>query len=279
MRRTILGTMWTDQVELLTTVTAADWIRPRLADGFGNVADVIPAGFAAYARVLHPVEGVREEPLRWADVAAVTGRTIHPEVQWHALIGAPDPWNPQSDLWAEGESARGNLALPQLLALCEVLARHTSTPDDCYFALWEGWGQLHAGARSYALEGRRRHRLPRFLRRPVRGSPIPPVIKATELKAPRLSLPHRDHLLFRGPLSAMDAFAHYDGDATPFTQSPALFWPADRTWCVATEIDFDSTLVAATAAAVDDLVAHPTVETLRLTGSESLRHDADTINQ
>ena len=274
--------MWTEKVELLTTVTAAGWIRPRLAGGLGQVADTIPTGFEAYARILHPIEGAREESLRWADVAAVTGRTIHPEVQWHTLIGAPDPWSPASDLWDEGEPAQGSLALPQLLALCEVLARHTSTPDDCYFALWEGWGQLHAGARArLTLEGKRRYRLPRFLRRPVRGTPIPPVITATELQAPRVHLPARDHLLFRGPLSAMDAFAHYDGAATPFpqTQSPALFWPADRAWCVATEIDFTSTLVAATAAAVDDVVAHPLLEVLPLTGAESLRHEADTINQ
>ena len=48
---------------------------------------------------------------------------------------------------------------------------------------------------------------------------------------------------------------------------------------MATEIDFTSTLVAATAAAVDDVVAHPLLEVLPLTGAESLRHEADTINQ
>jgi hypothetical protein len=29
-----------------------------------------------------------------------------------------------------------------------------------------------------------------------------------------------------------------------FAESPCLFWPADRAWCVATEVDFDSTLVS-----------------------------------
>lgn len=28
----------------------------------------------------------------------------------------------------------------RLRAALETLARHTSTPDDCYFCLWEGWG-------------------------------------------------------------------------------------------------------------------------------------------
>ena len=49
----------------------------------------------------------------------------------------------------------------------------------------------------------------------------------------------------------MDTFVHYDGPRTPFTQSLALFWPADHQWRVATAIDFHSTLVGGTTAVVD----------------------------
>lgn len=271
--------MWTDEVELLGDVTAADWIDPRLTGDLGHLTGTIPSGFAAYARVLHPVDRGPEGTLSWAEVAAVTGGVVHPEVQWHALIGAPDPWAHRSDLWPEGEPLQGNLPLPQLLALCDVLSEYTTTPDDCWFALWEGWGQLNAGARSMlTLETGRRRWLPPFRRR-HRGTPVPPVIAHRDFRAaPRVHLPARDHLLFRGPLAAMDAFVHYDGPGTPFTQSPALFWPADLAWCVATEIDFDSTLVAGSAAAVEAVLAAPGVESLRLNGTESLRHDADTVN-
>src|SRR5659263_62511 len=273
--------MWTDEVELLGDVAAADWIRPRLAGDLGHVADTIPSGFEAYARVFHPVERGPEGTVSWAEVAAVTGRAVHPEVQWHALIAAPDPWAQRSDLWPEGEPSQGNLALRELLALCDVLARHTTTPDDCYFALWEGWGQLNEGARaSFTFETGRRRRLPWFRRRQRRGTPVPPVIAPRDFSAARrVRLPARDHLLFHGPLTAMDAFVHYDGPGTPWTQSPALFWPADRVWCVATEVDFDSTLVGGSAAAVADVLRAPALEALRLTGGESLRHDADHSNR
>lgn len=137
--------MWTDAVTLLDDVSVGDWIRPRLTGEPGFVTGTIPAGFAAHARILHPVDGdgrVRT----WAEIAATTGRVVHQEVQWHALIGAADPWD--REYWHEGEPGQGNLSLPHLLALADILAAHTTTPDDCVYALWEGWGQLNAGARS-----------------------------------------------------------------------------------------------------------------------------------
>jgi hypothetical protein len=62
----------------------ASWIRERLApfDAY-VVTSVIPGGFEAYARVLHPAE----EPLhgggrvvRWAEVAAWSGLPLRPAV-------------------------------------------------------------------------------------------------------------------------------------------------------------------------------------------------------
>ena len=37
-------------------VAAASWIKPRLTGAFGAVTRHVPEGYAAYARVCHPVE-------------------------------------------------------------------------------------------------------------------------------------------------------------------------------------------------------------------------------
>ena len=33
----------------------------------------------------------------------------------------------------------------QLRVALETLTRHTRTPDDCYFCLWDGWGDIEGG--------------------------------------------------------------------------------------------------------------------------------------
>ncbi|GII33023.1 hypothetical protein [Planotetraspora mira] len=50
-----------------------DWIAERLRGPLGTVGAVVPRGFAAYARVLHPVElDDSRIPLTWAQVCQVT---------------------------------------------------------------------------------------------------------------------------------------------------------------------------------------------------------------
>jgi hypothetical protein len=73
----------------------ADWIADQLAPFGSGVAAIVPNGFEAYVRVLHPAKGTNDEPIRWADVAAQSGRTMHRLAQFHAInrpsITAVDP--------------------------------------------------------------------------------------------------------------------------------------------------------------------------------------------
>lgn len=87
--------------------------------------------------------------------------------------------------------------------------------------------------------------------------------------------PGRDYLLFSGPLLAA---AEIVDPAGIWAQSPNLFWPADRSWCVATEIDFDSTIVAGSSVLVAAVLAEPTLEAWPVDPGESLTHDGDTLN-
>jgi hypothetical protein len=59
-------------------------------------------------------------------------------------------------------------------------------------------------------------------------------------------------------------------------QSPNLFWPDDRSWCVGTEIDFDSTLVADTPELIEVVLAAPALEAWVVRTEDSLAFDGDT---
>ena len=258
--------MWTDAVRLMTDVSAARWIGARLTGAAGTVGGTVPSGFETYARVLHPVSAGGEQESTWAAVATVTRGRVHPAVQWHSLIGAADPLARRSDRWDDGEPEKGNLTLNSLQQLCTVLGEHTSTPDECFFAMWDGWGQLRGGHARVEMT------------RDGRGVPASPLLSPNELSVERVHLPGRAYLLMSGPLTAVSDLARYDGPDTWVSQTPALIWPADESWCLASEIDLDSTLVGGPRPAIDQLVSSPSLEAMLVYGTLSLRADADHLN-
>jgi hypothetical protein len=62
-------------------------------------------------------------------------------------------------------------------------------------------------------------------------------------------------------------------------QSPQLWWPGDQAWAVASEIDYDSTIVAGTERLIEELLHTSEIECLRINEDTSLYWDADTINR
>ena len=67
-----------------------DWLSPRLGPFGAAVGSLVPRGFEAYARVLHPMYDVDHAPVSWAEVAATTGRVLHPTAQAWRLARRPD---------------------------------------------------------------------------------------------------------------------------------------------------------------------------------------------
>jgi len=80
-------------------VTAGTWLQQDLWTwGPGSqrqglaVGCVVPTGFEAYARVLHPAWRETErglEPVRWSEIASWTGSTVHPMMQFHRIAKLP----------------------------------------------------------------------------------------------------------------------------------------------------------------------------------------------
>jgi hypothetical protein len=167
-------------MELSAEVEEATWIAERLSPfGSGVVTSVVPGGFEAYARVLHPVEELRRGgycPVRWSEVAAWSGAALTRGGQF-AVIALPEHEPGGVKPWSGGGPQEGTLYRPDADALGETLALHTGTRQRCWFCMWEGWGPSSSG--------------------------------------PRVQLPARDYLVFVGPLAAMRALVDSQEGHTP----------------------------------------------------------------
>lgn len=64
----------------------------------------------------------------------------------------------------------------------------------------------------------------------------------------------------------------------PSYQSANLWWPADRAWCVATEIDFNTTYIAGTQGLVDALLACEALEVHQVEPTDGAAYGGDTLN-
>ncbi|MBA8817051.1 hypothetical protein FHX48_002145 [Microbacterium halimionae] len=252
------------------------------------------------------------ENVTWAETAHALGTQMHSGAQWQRLV-APgvivenEDGPRDTDGWRYSSPVVGELDPAVLSQLTHHLAAHTTTPGAGYVALWEGWGDLmgHMGvtpsrtffAMSNAGEsGGDRHdeMLARSITSPIddsfRKPRWQPGILSDEIsQSGRFHLPDRDYVLFRGDISAFaepdwfenvpwrDLEAESNGFA-PSAHSPSLIWPADHSWVVVSEVDFDSTIVAGSSALIQAVCADPDLEARAIAEGSSLQWDADELN-
>jgi hypothetical protein len=269
-------------LEHRSDVSAGGWIGPRL-HGFGGLVQcVVPGGFPAYARILHPAYDRDGEPVTWAEVCRRTGHVAHGLMQWNSIAGVvrhvttEGRWPRRHEVghecseWPGSEPRIGDVPPETLARVLDVLAGFTDGDADCFHAMWDGWGWLHRGAWF-------------FLTAHDDGSPAPEPLAPAGLPpeivgGPKLALPGREYVLFRGPLRAALRMGHQVTEEWFSAQSPSLLWPADRSWCLATEIDFDSTLVGGPQALVDALLEAPGLEVWQVEPTDDLTVDGDAVN-
>ncbi len=263
----------------------ADWWDTAWTDGARNPAAVgflVPAGFEAYARVLHPAADEEGRDVRWAEVAEACGTTLHPQAQWWRLAGHrdldPRGEGPEARRWTGHAPEVGRLPREGLEALAETLARHTGTPERTFVAFWVGYGTWpHAWFGSPTT------------RRPVRESylferPLADVVTlcaeapavAYALGTPTGTAVARSadgRSWVPTPDEQFDVLAAHEW------QSPSAWWPADHAWATSNDTDLDSTLVGGSRALVDDLLADDRLEVLPWPVDGSLWSDADDVNR
>jgi hypothetical protein len=230
--------------------TAADpapagWVVAGLRGFAESVLSVVPAGLEAYARIFHPAQrrdGTHWTPVSWHQVAQANHRLAHPAMQWCHLVGSCSlggGGQSQPGIW-DLEPAEGSLPRDLAVVLAEMLAAHTATPERCWFGVWEGFGALA----------------------------VPPDAAAFEI-------PGRRMLLLAG---AVGAVATASLCTAPFWQSPNLWWPEDRAWCVATEIDLMSTYIGASRRCVQAIVEHAALEAAVVAPTDGITHFSDSVN-
>lgn len=274
-------------------LTRAAWIAPRLS-GWGTVSCVVPTGFAAYARVLHPVTATRvitEFPysaetrrLRWADVAAARGTTVHPAVQWAALAGESDQGVDVGDDWAADAPSVGDLDVEALARLAGLLAAAGPTAG-ATAAVWTGFGSLRPASIGLmvAIDGGSADDETTALAeaRSALAATVSDAVTAA-LDGPLLELPQREYLLLDCDVAefADPAWTERAGIGWHWGHGPTpnLLWPADRSWCLGTEIDFDSTLIGGDRGLIDAVLADPLLEALEVEPSTDLSSFGDSVN-
>jgi hypothetical protein len=233
-------------------VAAADWIVDRLhrypADVESDVGSFVPEGFPAYARVLHPAW--RGEPtvgvkVRWAELARAAGLPLTATARFDDL---------ESEQAVPGlePPLEGTLACDELDAMVELIGPFTGTPGSCWFAIWEGYGWIQGPPATAELvaDPRGRSRQPGASRR---ARPLAGRVSA------RVQVPDRPLILYAGPIEAAAAFCR-----EPLRQSPTLWWPDDRAWCVASEVDFRSTYIGGAEGLIDRVVRDPRLEAVTI---------------
>jgi hypothetical protein len=125
--------------------------------------------------------------------------------------------------WDQAVPSDGSLPERQLRALGRAVGPFTSTPETCFYCVWVGYGML-----------------------------------GEHPDLPLVRLPHREHFLLTGPLARMSRALRFDD----WEQSPTMWWPADRAWFVATEVDGYSTYAGGSAACIDGIIGCPDLETM-----------------
>jgi hypothetical protein len=223
-------------------VSAGAWVAEAVRPFSEHVVGgLVPPVFAAYARVFHPAaryHGLHDVDVSWTEVAAANRTVAHPAMEWGSITGAMEFFTEadQSPLW-DGAPAMGHLPESVAGRLADVLARHTTTPGDCWFGVWSGFGSIVSDQST-------------------------------------LSLPGREHWLLRGPVGLAAANLALE----PAEQSANLWWPADRAWFVATDIDLVTTYVGGSRACIDDVLGAEDIEVAEVSPTQRVTWDADTVN-
>jgi hypothetical protein len=250
-------------IDAAEDVRAADWLSRSARDWY-TVHSMVPDVFESYARIFHPAGLAGGRDVRWAEVAEANGVTMHGAAEWGQVAGS---WHlrRQEGVW-EHEPGRGQTPEELALRLAAVLAGHTGTPESCWFAVWEGWGEgdpvymfregVSEAERARYIEEREAER---EWGRDVRSAPI-------------FRVPNRGYHLLRGPLSEIDRFYG------PSAEAPSIWWPEDRAWCVGGDVDLMTTYLGGTAAAIEAVLADTELEALAIPAGQSVTWEADTVN-
>jgi hypothetical protein len=226
-----------------TDLSPGAWVAESLAgEQWTTLASLLPRSFEAHARVLHPAVryvGNDDVEVSWAEVAAHNGTVAHPHMAWVGITGAWDYAWDEDNQPPVWDRAPDEGHLPTTVAARLVdVLRRHSGTPD------DCWFGVWTGFTWDVPE------------------------------APELGLPKRPFWLVRGPIDLATA----NMAPEPMEQSASVWWPADRAWCVVTDIDLMSTYVGGSPECIAELLAAPGLEAVPAGPDDSVSYGHDPIN-
>ncbi len=235
--------------ETAEATEASAWLSTPPGDYRNSctLTDHFPQPFAAYARVFHPAkkeDASGRRPVRWGTVAEANNTEVHRLMQWPniAKVGYRALYPTTADAsWSWIPSA-GTLPSGLAAILATTLRQFTTTPESCWFAVWDGHGFSYH-----------------------------PWMQA----APSVDINGQPYRLFTGPIEVATASFH---DNPHLLQSANMWWPSDRAWLVATHIDLNSTYVGGSGDAIEAILNESRLETFRAVIDDVDTLEGDLIN-
>ena len=94
------------------------------------------------------------------------------------------------------------------------------------------------------------------------------------VNVPRVTAENREYILFCGSLETVPSLSKYP----VWGQSPNLWWPEARAWCVATGVDLHDTFVGGSESCIERILNCPDLEALPVTVDARIDWGADIVN-
>ncbi|WP_148262657.1 hypothetical protein [Hoyosella subflava] len=207
----------------------------------GNVAGLVSAAFPAYARILHPA-------YRRVSEATSAAPASFASVRWTTVA-----------------KHSGAIAHPAME--WEAISAGHRDPETLVWDVPPSTGRLPSPEQMVLAGVLEDHTsTPErcwFAFAEARGLTVPP-------DYPRIITAMGPMIVFCG--------AVLDAGRTFQYESPNLWWPEDRRWCVASDIDLMATYVGGSLACIEDLLASPSLEAMPAKPDQKITIDADTVN-
>ena len=260
---------------------AALWWTARLLSSYDLVGALLPEGYEAYGRLLHPGKlRATGTPIRWQVVATNNGRVVHAQMRFSSISRRPG-----SEDNGEVQAPSPSLPIHEAGVLVEILRAETSTPEMCWFCRSpydpgevDDQGVIErvttpSGGRGYLLH---QGSIDLALAPPplVTRAEYAYVASRTDLNAVESA---QEVAAWRASRSLPPDHARVRVEGRYY--APTFWWPEDRAWFVATEPDLASTYIGGRERAIARLASDSRLEVLEARLTDDLSTLADVANE
>jgi hypothetical protein len=229
-------------VQIVDGEITASWIKASLPRGLGPVVtEQVPSCYSSFVRIFHPAFDQQGHLIRWSRVAAEYGKVVHPEMQWNSISTDARSGGCSGLRWDGAKPSIAGMSFSLWASVSRILMQNTLSVDTFYYGL----STIHSDVADSFQDA------------------VPFVFGDRAFVICRLSRTELECEADREKASLLP---------------PNILWPADKSWYLASEYDFDSTLIGGSEAIVRSMMSNAALEALEIGPEASLAADADRLN-